>query len=118
MFGLLNSFTIRLAFYGVILAIIGFAIYQLHYRPINILEAKIEKQGQILKAREDQIKECLFDKHNLEQLLAKAKADIETEKMNTELCYAEAEAYQDEKDEALERNEKIKDDLDEGYLTF
>jgi hypothetical protein len=117
MFGILNSFTIRLAFYGVILAAIGFGIYKFHYQPINNLNKIITQKEQIIKAREKQIKDCLLDKHNLEELLKKAKADIETEKMNTELCYAEAEAYKDDSDAALEENEK-KGDLDEGYLTF
>jgi len=111
MFGLLNSFTIRLAFYGVILAAIGFGIYQFHYRPINDLRKEVQLQEKIAADWQHKLTDCSFDKHNLEELLKKAKADLETEKMNTELCYAEAEAYKED-------NETIKDTADEGYLTF
>jgi hypothetical protein len=115
---LLSGATLRIALYAALAGLIGFGIYKFHYQPINVLKKEIVKKEQIITAREKQIRECLFSKHNLEELLKKAKADIETEKMNTELCYAEAEAYKDDKDEAMEANEKIKEDLNEGYLTF
>jgi len=95
------------AIYGVIIAAIigafGIWFYNFHYKPLNDLEHQVKYQSRI-------IKECHFTRDNLKQTLKKAQADIETQKMNTELCYAEAEAYKD--------NETIKDTADEGYFTF
>ena len=101
---LFSGVTMRMVMYGAIVAAIAFGLYKFHYQPINLLKKEVITQR-------SEIQKIKLDLHNCNQLLLKAKADITTEKMNTELCYAEADAYK-------EVNETIKDTSDEGYITF
>ncbi len=108
---ILSFFKIDYIIYAAAAAAIGFGVYTFHYKPINNLKKEVLVCCDAKKVKQDKIEGLELEKHNLEQLLQQAQADIETEMINIELCELKSEAYQED-------NTTVKDTTDEGYLVF
>jgi hypothetical protein len=108
---ILSFFKIEQLVYIIALGALGGLVFKFHYQPMKNLK---EKQAVCLKlntAKQDLIDKLEIHNHNLEVLLMDAKANLKSEKANTELCELKQEALQDV-------NATIKDTEDEGYLIF
>ena len=98
--------------YMIIVAALGFAVYTLHFKPINTLKKQQVVCCNLSSKKDLEIKNLELNISNLEQKLLKAKADIEVERFNTELCEMRENVL------TTEDNTTIKDTADEGYLIF